>query len=410
MQIVILAAGKSSRFLPLADKDIKDMLPIMGKPILEDVILSVKKAGLKEIILVVSPTSKVKNYFGSGQKWGVNIKYVEQKQPLGQANAILLARNLLKEEKFFVINSQHINFDQFFKEMVTLQSQKKTDLTFLGKEVKDPSKFGMYKLEDNRVVGFAEKPKEWREKQKIRLVGIYLLSKEFLNFLGKQPPEEYQLEAAIDKFVKNHPCHVLITQKTCFTLKYPWDLFKIKDHLLSQEGPRIAKTAQIKKTAVIEGKVIIEDGAKIYHFATLLGPCYIGKNAVVGSYCQIRDGTVLEEGVEIQRFADVKNSFVGINTHLHSGFLGDSILSEDIKIGANFTSANLRLDRGEITVTVKGEKVKTGLKNFGTCIGHSTKIGINVATMPGKLIGSNCLIGPSQVISKNIPSNTTVLK
>jgi bifunctional UDP-N-acetylglucosamine pyrophosphorylase/glucosamine-1-phosphate N-acetyltransferase len=410
MQIVILAAGKSSRFFPLADKDIKDMLPIMSKPILEYVILSVKKAGFKEIILVVSPASKVKNYFDSGKKWGVNIKYVEQKQPLGQANAILSARNLLKEEKFFVINSQHVNFDHFFQDMVNFQSKKKSDFTFLGKETKDPSKLGMYKLEGTKVVGFVEKPKAWNQKQKIGLVGIYFLNQEFLHFLAKQPTEEYQLEVAIDKYVKNHNCHVLTTKKTCLTLKYPWDLFKIKDFLLHEEKPRICKSARIKKTVVIEGNVIIEDGARIYHYATILGPCYIGKNASVGSYCQIRDGTVLEEGVEIQRFADVKNSLVGKNTHLHSGFLGDSILAEDIHIGANFTSANLRLDRGEISSEVKGEKVKTGLKNFGTVIGHSTKIGINVATMPGKFIGSNCLIGPSQNISKNIPSNTSLLK
>ena len=410
MQVVILAAGKSSRFFPLGDKDIKDMLPIMSKPILEHVILSVKKAGFKEIILVVSPASKVENYFDSGKKWGVNIKYAEQKQPLGQANAILSARNLLKEEKFFVINSQHVNFDQFCKEMDNLQSQKKTDLTFLGKKVRDPSKFGMYKLENTKVVGFVEKPKTWTPKQKIRLVGIYFLNQEFLHFLAKQPTEEYQLEVAIDKYVKNHNCYVLITKKSCLTLKYPWDLFKIKDFLLHEEKPRISKSARIEKTVVIEGNVIIEDGARIYHYATILGPCYIGKNASVGSYCQIRDGTVLEEGVEIQRFADVKNSLVGKNTHLHSGFLGDSILAEDIHIGANFTSANLRLDRGEISSEVKGEKVKTGLKNFGTVIGHSTKIGINVATMPGKFIGSNCLIGPSQNISKNILSNTSLLK
>ncbi len=410
MQVVILAAGKSSRFFPLADKRRKDMFKVMDRPVLEQVVKSIKKTGIKKIILVVSPTSEVKKHFGFGQKWGVKISYAEQKKPLGQANAVLSARPLIKSKNFFVINSHHINFDLFYKDIIKFQSQKKANLTFLGQETQDPSKSGMYKLQGTKVVGFAEKPKEWNQKQKIRLVGIYYFNQDFLNFLAKLPTEEYQLETGIDKYVRSHNCHVKITKKDCFSLKFPWDVLKIKKFLLSQEKPRISKSANIKKTAVIEGKAIIEEGAKIYHYATLLGPCYIGKNALVGSYCQIRDGTILEENVEIQRFADVKNSYVGKNTHLHSGFLGDSVLDEDIRIGAGFVTANLRLDRKETKTEVKKERITTGLKYFGTAIGRNTKIGINVSTMPGKLIGSNCLIGPSLVISKNIPSNTTFLK
>jgi UDP-3-O-[3-hydroxymyristoyl] glucosamine N-acyltransferase len=64
------------------------------------------------------------------------------------------------------------------------------------------------------------------------------------------------------------------------------------------------------------------------------------------------------------------------------------------------------LDRGEIFSEVKGEKIKTGLKSFGTVIGENTFIGTKVNIMPGKFIGSNCFIYPSLLIKENIKDNT----
>ena len=67
----------------------------------------------------------------------------------------------------------------------------------------------------------------------------------------------------------------------------------------------------------------------------------------------------------------------------------------------------MRLDRAEIFSEVKGEKINTGLKSFGTVIGENACLGTKVNIMPGKLIGSNCQIGPNSLIFENIEDSTS---
>ncbi|MBU0618619.1 NTP transferase domain-containing protein, partial [Patescibacteria group bacterium] len=89
--IVILAAGKSSRFWPLSEDSHKSMTPLLGKPILEYMLLELKKAGVLKVILVVSEPGK--KYFETRKRLGISIDYIIQKEPLGQANAILAAKD-----------------------------------------------------------------------------------------------------------------------------------------------------------------------------------------------------------------------------------------------------------------------------------------------------------------------------
>jgi len=67
MQAIILAAGKSSRFYPLANDKHKSMVRIMGKPILEYTIQGLKEAGIKEIVLIVDQKKIIQNYFEIGR-------------------------------------------------------------------------------------------------------------------------------------------------------------------------------------------------------------------------------------------------------------------------------------------------------------------------------------------------------
>jgi bifunctional UDP-N-acetylglucosamine pyrophosphorylase/glucosamine-1-phosphate N-acetyltransferase len=114
----------------------------------------------------------------------------------------------------------------------------------------------------------------------------------------------------------------------------------------------------------------------------------------------------LEEGVSVGAFTEIKNSIMGSNTTIHSGFVGDSVIGQDCKIGSGFTTANTKINRGNIETEVKGSKVDTGVSRFGVIIGHNVKIGIKVSTMPGVIIGNNSLIGPSTSVFKNVPSDS----
>jgi len=136
----------------------------------------------------------------------------------------------------------------------------------------------------------------------------------------------------------------------------------------------------ISKKAIIEGKVHIGKNTKVFENAVIKGPVYIGDNCIIGNNALISDNTRLENGVMIGANAEVKNSIFKTNSHMHSGYIENSTIGENCRIGAGF-------------------------KGFSCIIGNNTKTGINCSFMPNVIIGSDCLIGPCSVVMKNIEDN-----
>lgn len=113
MQIAILAGGYGTRLRPLTDKIPKVMIPICGKPFLEHQLNLLRRYGVKDIILCVGYLGeKIKEYLGDGRKFGVNIKYSEEKETLlTTAGAIKNAEDLLKDVFFVTYGDAYLILD-----------------------------------------------------------------------------------------------------------------------------------------------------------------------------------------------------------------------------------------------------------------------------------------------------------
>lgn len=104
MTVVIMAGGKGTRIQEINSEVPKPMIPVLGKPILQYQIESLQKQGIKDIVLVIGYLGNViKNYFADGSKFGVKIKYIEEKEPLGTAGSLYYLKEILKEEDFLLI-------------------------------------------------------------------------------------------------------------------------------------------------------------------------------------------------------------------------------------------------------------------------------------------------------------------
>lgn len=412
LPVVIIAGGRSSRFWPLNASGNKALTPIAGEPLLAHTLKSLVKAGIKQLILVVNSQDErqIKSYFAAQKSLAAEIKYVLQPEALGQANAVLAAKSALGSvSHFLVLNAEQVNAGDFLKELVGFREKEQADVVLVGKITQEPWKYGVFQLAGKQAKGIIEKPAKGKEPSRLRVVGIYLLSQRFLDLLAGQPTEEYQLERSLTEFMKENRVMVLTREKESVSVKYPWDLLKAKDIILKFSSPKISPKAKIAASAVIKGSVVIEEDVTVGEFALIEGPAYLGKKAVLGAYSTLRGGAVLETNVEAQRYVDIKNSLLLPGAHVHSGFVGDSVIGSDCRIGAGFISANRRLDRQEVTTLVKGEKTQTHLKSFGVVIGPRTRLGIRVSTMPGVMIGADSLIGPARVLDKNIQDNSELL-
>ncbi len=402
-QAVVLAAGDSSRFWPLNKKN-KCLIKVMGKPLIFYTLKGLEKIGISKVIIIQSSIKDVEKELKK-YKLGVKKKFLVQKKAKGMGNALWQAKDLLKD-RFLVLNAEKVDIDEIVQEG-KIKSQDYDSILF-GQKTKTPELFGTMKLKGSKVLDIVEKPKKGKAPSRIKVVGAYILKPSFFTTYKKIKKHIYDFEDALSEYAKENDIRVVILKQKheIATLKYPWHLFEMKNYLFDKFlEQKIKKSVHISKKAVIEGKVYIGKNTKVFENAVIKGPCYIGDNCIIGNNALIRDYTNLENKVVIGANAEVKNAVFCEGSHMHSGYIGDSIIGENCRLGAGAVTANMRIDKGIIKSVVKNKKIETGLKGFGCVIGNNTKTGINCSFMPGVLVGSDCLIGPSSVIFKNIEDN-----
>lgn len=405
---VILAAGESSRFWPLNQKH-KSLIYLMGKPIIWWCLQGIKKAGVKKVFIVQSPKKDVEEELKKFDLEFLKVKFLIQKKPLGTGNALWQARNFLKSP-FFVLNGDVVCSFDILKEIEKKVKKEKKPI-LAGQKTKTPHLFGMMKLKGERILKIVEKPKPGKEPSDIKVVGVYFLEPEYFNYYLKVKKGPFDFEDALSQYMKKKEVKAAIInqpeEKTPAFLKYPWHLFLAREYLFDKFlKNKIEKGVKIAKNVILEGKIFIGENTKILEGAIIKGPCFIGENCFVGNNSLIREYANLEKRVTIGAFCEVARSIFQEGVTTHSGYFGDSIIGKETKIGADTVTSNVRLDRGEIFSLVKGKKINTNLRSFGTVIGEKTLIGSKVNIMPGKFIGSNCVIYPNAMVKKNIKNNT----
>lgn len=154
--------GEGTRLRPLTYKIPKPLIPVQGKTLTEHVLDILKKYQIKDVIFSVAYKKEmIKNYFGNGEKFGVNISYVEEPEPLGTAGPLIIMNKQKKQlkERFFVINGDNL-FDINLSEMLQFHINCKATVTIALSRVDDQRSYGKVEMENNRIVEFKEKPKE----------------------------------------------------------------------------------------------------------------------------------------------------------------------------------------------------------------------------------------------------------
>lgn len=184
---------------------------------------------------------------------------------------------------------------------------------------------------------------------------------------------------------------------------YPWEaLAEIKDFTLAL-GPTlpkdeydqigedvwIAKDATIFASAYIAGPCIIDHGAELRQCAFVRGSAIVGKNAVVGNSCELKN-VVLFDHVQTPHF----------------NYVGDSILGYKSHMGAGSITSNVKSDKSLVVVKNGAEQIETGRKKFGAILGDYVEVGCNSVLNPGTVIGRHSNIYPVSCVRGVMPENS----
>lgn len=204
MKGVILAGGKGTRLYPLTKVINKNILPVYDKPLIYYPILTLREAGIKEILIISGPghAGQFLDLLGTGKDLGVDLAYDIQEEPKGLAHGLAIAESFADEGPVTLILGDNIYEDNLKKAVDDFKKQDKGAKIIL-KEVPDPERFGVVEFKGEKVVDTVEKPKE--PKSNWIVTGFYIYdSRVFEAIRGLKPSArgEYEITDLINWYLK----------------------------------------------------------------------------------------------------------------------------------------------------------------------------------------------------------------
>lgn len=176
--VVIMAGGEGRRLRPLTNDCPKPMLIVGGKPLLEIILQHCIDAGFKDYYLAVNYLKKqVKDYFGNGLSWSVNIKYLEENQPLGTGGSLSLLPRITSEP-ILVMNADVLTKIDF-EGLLRFHEENAADATLCVREHTTQIPFGVVRMDNLRLLEIEEKPVLSHYVN----AGIYLLNPDLLDLV-----------------------------------------------------------------------------------------------------------------------------------------------------------------------------------------------------------------------------------
>lgn len=389
-QAVILAAGEGQRLRPLTVLKPKVMIPIAGKPILQYVVEALAVNGVRHIIMVVGyRKEQVQDYFGSGEKLGVEIDYIVQKQQLGTAHALMHAKDAVAD-RFLVLPGDNIIKSDTIAPLVEAKPS-----IILVKKQENVSKYGVVTARKGTVEEIVEKPQE--ATSNLVNTGIYSLDRGMFEFVE----EEVELPMVLNSMIaRGYEIAAQETDGIWLDVVYPWDILRLNDIALGAVSLSTAGT--VEKGVTMKGAVSIGKGTVIRAGSYLVGPLIIGENAEIGPHACIFPATSIGDQVTISPFSQIRNSAIGNGVHIGPGsILEDSIVDRGSVLGGHFTA----FSAGAV-IEVEGEYHNV---HTGTVVGEHCAIEENVTARPGVILGNHSRVSALKLLSGKIPDGSLVV-
>jgi len=322
MKGIILHGGHGTRLRPLTHTGPKQLLPIANKPMSQYCIESIKEAGITDIAIIIGGlgSNKVRECYGNGEKFGVNITYIEQDKPRGIAHAIRLCKEFVGNEKFLVFLGDNI-IQKPIADFVENFNKSDYDATVLLCEVDNPSRFGIADVENEKIVKITEKPK--KPTSNLAVTGIYLLTPLIFEVIDNLKPSwrnELEITDALDNLLKQNDniSYEIITDYWKDT-GTPEDILNANRQVLKHlygTADAVFERSSLDDGVDFETPCIIGKNCKIDKPASIGPNVSIGDDTIISSNVAI-ENSIIMSGCKIDGGLNIKDSIISANCHLH---------------------------------------------------------------------------------------------
>jgi bifunctional UDP-N-acetylglucosamine pyrophosphorylase/glucosamine-1-phosphate N-acetyltransferase len=431
---IILAAGEGTR---MRSKTPKVLHPLAGKPMIDYALQAVQGlVDLPPVVVIGHGADIVKTAIGD------SVDYALQAEQLGTGHAVMMAQSLLDGKADFVLvtyGDMPLLRKESLKKLVDLHKQSDSPVTmtsFIGDEARG---FGrVVRDADGHVAAIVEQAVANPAQLAIREynVGAYCFSTDWLwtalERIPVSPKGEYYLTDSVGFAVQegfavqslvlgdpdeaiglNNRIHLAVAEKVLrkrinegwmlagVTIVDPERTYIEADVVIGADSVILPNTHLRGQTVIGEDCEIGPDttvidskvGNHVQLLASVLEKAEVRDRVTMGPYCHLRKGAILDDGVHLGNFGEVKDSYLGPGTKMgHFSYIGNAIIGRDVNIGA-----------GTITCNYDGEH-----KN-PTEIGDEVFLGSDTMLVAPVKIGNRSVTAAGAVVTHDVPEDTLVM-
>jgi len=371
-----MAGGFGTRLRPLTCNLPKPMVPVAGKPMMEHVINLLKRYNFKDlVVLLYFQVKQIKDYFGSGADFGVNIEYVKSEDNYGTAGSVKNAEHLLGDR--FLIISGDVLTDFDLGKVVDFHTAQNAKATMVLTRVENPLAYGVVIADDDgRITRFLEKPSWGQVFSDTINTGIYVLEKEVLQAVPPKTELDFSRELYPGMLKRGESLFGYVAEG------YWKDIGDVNEYFRCHQD-------------ILEGRLSLElDGNLLKRSEAQI---WVGRNVKVAAEVEFKGTVIIGEEVEIKPHSKIYNSVIGSGSSLGIGcVVNRSVIWRGVEIGDDVIIGEAVVGRGSILE--EGVTLEANAVVGDNChLERRCKIKPNVKLWPDKRVGPESIISSSLV-------------